>query len=180
MSRFNIWQNTWPTFLIRFTSFLSYLRSKRETHWTYGWRSRGLMLPGATSDYMPPYRILVLSSGVWWSLLLDIRCLWRHSMTSYSRLQTNVLAKFVDITCILFYTPLTHCTMCHCNEHKLTALQVTRQEQNTALNAKTEQFITAKISGNALKHGSRTHSVLHQRGSQLQKYSIRLRMETVE
>jgi len=26
-------------------------------------------------------------------------------------------------------------------------------EQNTALNAKTEQFITAKISGNALKQG---------------------------
>jgi len=33
-------------------------------------------------------------------LLLDIRCLWRHNMTSYSRLQINVLAKFVDTTCI--------------------------------------------------------------------------------
>jgi len=44
-----------------------------------------------------PYQILVLSSGVgpWWSLLLDIPCLWRHNMTSYSHLQTNVLAKFV-------------------------------------------------------------------------------------
>ena len=30
----------------------------------------------------------------------------------------------------------------------LSALQVRRPEQNTALNAKTEQFITAKISGN--------------------------------
>jgi len=39
----------------------------------------------------------------------------------------------------------------------------------TALNAKTEQFITAKISGNALKQGSRTQSVLRQRSSQLQK-----------
>jgi len=36
-------------------------------------------------------------------------------------------------------------------------LQVRRLEQNTALNAKTEQFITAKICGNALKQGSRTN-----------------------
>jgi len=56
--------------------------------------------PGRLLDWMPPYQILVLSSGVWWSLLLDIRCLWRRNMTSYSRLQTNVLAKFVDATCI--------------------------------------------------------------------------------
>jgi len=48
-----------------------------------------------------------------------------------------------------------------------------RPEQNTtALNAMTEKFITAKISGNALKQGSRTHSVLRQRSSQLQKHSI--------
>jgi len=47
-------------------------------------------------------------------------------------------------------------------------LQVRRPEQNTALNAKTEQFITAKISGNALKQGSRTDSVLRQSSSQLQ------------
>jgi len=53
---------------------------------------------------MPPYQILVLSSGVWWELLLDMRCLLHHTMTSFSRLQTNVLAKFVDTTCILFYT----------------------------------------------------------------------------
>ena len=32
------------------------------------------------------------------------------------------------------------------------------------------QFITAKISGNALKQESRTHSVVRQRSSQLQKY----------
>jgi len=35
---------------------------------------------------------------------------------------------------------------------------------------KTEQFISAKISGNALKQGSGTHSVLRQHSSQLQKY----------
>jgi len=37
-------------------------------------------------------------------------------------------------------------------------------------NAKTEQFITAKISGTASKQCSRTHSVLCQRSSQMQKY----------
>jgi len=43
---------------------------------------------------------LYLSSRVWWSSLLDMLCLWRHNITSYSLFQTNVLAKFVDITCI--------------------------------------------------------------------------------
>jgi len=32
-----------------------------------------------------------------------------------------------------------------CNEHKLPALQVMRLDQNTALSAKTEQFITIVI-----------------------------------
>ena len=64
---------------------------------------RGLVMPGATAWLDAPYQILVLSSsvGLWWSLLLDIRCLWRHNRTSYSRLQTIVLAKFFDTTCIL-------------------------------------------------------------------------------
>ena len=35
---------------------------------------------------------------------------------------------------------------------------------------KTEQFMTAKVSCNALKQGSRTHSVLCQHSSQLEKY----------
>jgi len=34
----------------------------------------------------------------------------------------------------------------------------------------TEQFMTARISGNALKQGSRTHLMLRQRSSQLQKH----------
>jgi len=42
----------------------------------------------------------------------------------------------------------------------------------------TKQFITAKISGNALKQGSRTSSVLRQRSSQLE--NIRLRECRVE
>jgi len=63
------------------------------------WRAEVWWCPGWLFDWMLPSRILVLSSGVWWSLLLDIRCLWRHNMTSYSPLQTNVLANFVDATC---------------------------------------------------------------------------------
>jgi len=42
---------------------------------------RGLVMPRVISWLYAPYQILLLSSGVWWSLLLDIRCLWRHNMT---------------------------------------------------------------------------------------------------
>jgi len=37
-------------------------------------------------------------------IVTAIRCLWRHNMTSYSRLQTNAMTKFVDTTCIFSYT----------------------------------------------------------------------------
>jgi len=40
--------------------------------------------------------------------------------------------------------------MCHCTEYKISALQVTISEENK-FNATTQQFITAKISGCALK-----------------------------
>jgi len=39
---------------------------------------RGLVMTGRLLDCMPPNQTLVLSSGVWWSLLLNIRCLWRQ------------------------------------------------------------------------------------------------------
>jgi len=58
---------------------------------------------------------------------------------------------------INLHTLFTRCTMCHWNKYKSSTLQVRRPEQNTALNAKTAQFITAKISGNTLEQGSRTH-----------------------
>jgi len=61
------------------------------------------------------------------------------------------------------------CTICHCNEHKRSKLG--HRSKKTALNAKTEQFTTANISGNALKQGSRTHSSLRQISSQLLKTS---------
>jgi len=41
---------------------------------------------------------------------------------------------------------------------------------NCQRSPKTQQFMTAKISRNALKQGSRIHAVLRQPDSQLQKY----------
>jgi len=95
---------------------------------------------------------------IWWSFVFGVRCLWRQNLTSYSCFQTNVLAKFVDKICIFFYTHSPY-FMCHCTECKLLALQFRLSEENK-LNATTQQFITAKISGCALKQGSETHSSL--------------------
>jgi len=69
--------------------------------------------PGWLFDCMPLYPILVLGSGVWWSLLLDIHCLWRYNVISFYC--TSILLA----RC---------CTVCHCNEHKLWALQVKETE----------------------------------------------------
>jgi len=41
-------------------------------------------------------------------------------------------------------------------EYKLSAIQASISEENT-INATTQQFITAKISGYILKQGSKTH-----------------------
>jgi len=57
--------------------------------------------------------------------------------------------------------------MCHCTEYKLSALQVRLSKKNK-LNATTQQFITAKLSGCALKQGSGTQWTLHQNTLQLQ------------
>jgi len=51
------------------------------------------------------------------------------------------------------------CSTCHSNEQKLSEFHVRKPKQDTALNVKTEQIVTAKISGNALKQRSRTYSV---------------------
>jgi len=57
--------------------------------------------------------------------------------------------------------------MWRCTEYKLSALQVRISEENQPT-ATTQQFITAKISGCALKQATKTHSSLHQRNLQLQ------------
>ena len=104
---------------------------------------------------------------IWWSFAFDVRCLWRHNLTSFLCFQTNVLATFVDIICIFFYIHSPY-FMCHCTEYKLSALQVRVAEENK-LNATTaQQFITAKISGCALIQGNETHSSLRQSNLQLQ------------
>ena len=56
--------------------------------------------------------------------------------------------------------------MCHCTEYQLFALQVRISEKNT-LDATTQQFITAKISGYELKQGSKTCSSMRQSNLQL-------------
>jgi len=82
--------------------------------------------------------------GLWWSFVFGARCFWCHNLKSYSCFQTNVLATFVDIICMLFYDKHSPYFMCHCTEYKLSALQVRISEENT-LNATTQQFITAKM-----------------------------------
>jgi len=79
---------------------------------------------------------------------------------------TNILAKFVDIICIFFFTHSPY-FMCLCTEYKLSTLQGRISEENK-LTASTQQFIAAKISGCVLKQGSKTHSSLCQSNLQLQ------------
>ena len=71
------------------------------------------------------------------------------------------------LTWYAFSSASTPLSLCHWTEYKLSALQVRMSEENT-LNATTQQFITAKISGCALKQGSKTHSSLRQSNLQLQ------------
>jgi len=113
---------------------------------------------------------------IWRPFVFGVRCLWRHNLTSCTCFQTNVLAKFVDIICTFFYIHTSY-FMCHCTEYKLWALQVRLSEKNN-INATTQQFITAKISGCALKQGSETHSSLRQSNLQLQNQAgLRSRYE---
>ena len=103
---------------------------------------------------------------IWWPFVFGVRSLWRHNLTSFTCFQTNVLAKFVDIVCTFFYIRTSY-FMCHCTEYKLWALQGRLPEKNN-INATTQQFISAKISGWALKQGSETRSSLRQSNLQLQ------------
>jgi len=119
---------------------------------------------------------------MWWSYVFGVRCLWCHNLTLYSCFQTNVLANFVDIDiiCIFCYKHSPY-FMCHCTEYKLSVLQVSISEENK-LNATTQQFITVKISGCALKQGSKTHSSLRQSNLQLQNEAALMswRIQAVE
>ena len=102
-------------------------------------------------------------SGIWLLFVFGVRYFWRHNLTSYSSFQTKVLAKFVDTSHTMWIFFHTHYPyfMCYCTEYKLSALQVTISEENT-FNATRQQFITAKISGWALKQATKTHWSLRQ------------------
>ena len=65
--------------------------------------------------------------------------------------------------------------------YKLSALHV-RISEETKLNATAQQFITTKISGFALKQGSKSHSSLRQSNLQLQNEAVRMscRLRAVE
>jgi len=118
-------------------------------------------------------------SGLWCSFAFGVRCLSRHNLKSYSFYQTNVLAKFVDIICMLFYDTHSSYFMCHCTEYKLSALQVRISEENK-LNATTQQLITAKLPGCALKQGSKAHTSLHQEQLQNQAALMSHRIQAVK
>jgi len=71
------------------------LRSSRNVVLPQQCRAEVWWCPRRLLDWMPHYQILVLSSGVWCSLLLDIRCWWRHNLTSYSGLQPTFWLSFL-------------------------------------------------------------------------------------
>jgi len=110
-----------------------------------------------------PFQILVLNSGLWWSLLPDTRCLWRHNMPSYLRLQTNILTKFVDkdnmhtILHALFLPVLVQC---------IAGINVNYQRSKlgdrskTALNAKTERSSWLQIYPATKMQGCALNSVV--------------------
>jgi len=71
----------------------------------------------------------------WMYTVRDVK-LWRHIHVFKPTLWRSLLTQHVYYST---HTLLTRCcTMFHCNQHKLTALQVVRLEQNIALNTKTE------------------------------------------
>ena len=83
---------------------------------------------------------------------------------SYSCFQTNVLAKFVDTMCIFLYT---HSILC------VIALNITIRASSSDIGGKYTRHHdaavhTAKLSGCALKQGSKTHSSLRQSNLQRQ------------
>jgi len=90
------------------------------------------------------------SSGVCWSFVFGVT-----SQFDVMFMFPNVLAKFVNIICIFFYTHSVFCVIAL--NIKLSTLQV-RISEETKLNAMTQQLITAKISGCASKNRGVKHT----------------------
>jgi len=94
-----------------------------------------------------------------------VRSLQRHNLTSYSFSKATFWQVCWHSRHILLHA-LPY-FMCLCTEYKLSALQGRILEENK-LNATTQQFITAKLSGCVLKHVRKTHSSLSQSNLHLQ------------
>jgi len=101
------------------------------------------------------------SFNQWYMVVICIWC--ALFVTSCSCFETNVLEKFVDMHILQHALPLFY---------KLPTLQVGISEENK-LNATTKQFVSAKISGFALKQRSKTHPSLRQSNLQLQNEAAR-------
>jgi len=87
--------------------------------------------------------------------------IWRHIHVSKSTFWRSLLTQNA------YSSTRSLLISCHCTECKLSALQVRISEEKT-INALTQQFILAKISGCALKQGCKTHSSLRQSNLQRQ------------
>ena len=104
------------------------------------------------------WRVVVIC--IWCAMLFGVT-IWRH---------IHVYKQSFGEVCWHNMHIITHTLpyfMCHFTEYKLSALQVRISEENK-LNAATQQLVTAKISGCALKQGSKTHSSLRPNNLQLQ------------
>ena len=86
---------------------------------------------------------VVCDVTIWCRIHVSKPTFWRRFLTQYAYSSTRTLL------------------VCYCTECKLSALQVRISEEDS-LNATTQQFKTPKISGLALKQGSKTHSSLSQ------------------
>ena len=91
----------------------------------------------------------VCDSTIWRDIHVSKPTFWRSLLT----------------ICIFLYTHSSY-FKCHCTEYKLLVVEVRILEENK-LNATTQHFITAKISGWALKQGNKAHSSLRQSNLQL-------------
>ena len=110
-------------------------------------------------------------SGIWWSSVFGVCCLWRHNLTSYSCFQTNVLAKCVNTICI-FVCARSLYFMCNCTEYNYQRSKLRyRRKINSTL--RHSNSITAKLSGCTLKQGRKIHSSLRQSNLQ-RKYQAAL------
>ena len=114
------------------------------------WRTQKIFMGG--------FHSVAYGGHLYWVCAVCYVTIWRHIHVSkptlcrslYTHIPRHALPHF----------------MCHCTEYKLSALQVRISEENK-LNATTQQIITAKISGCALKKGSKTHSSIRLSNLQL-------------